>query len=466
MATDPPSVHETRSYSGWDHVTPYDRLVWTDDDVERLLAGGEEREALQAFFGPREYRELTQLARAARSAVAGAGSQRVLLVPGIMGSQLGVPRRAPLPRDILWVDPVDIGSGRLTELAIPGVSGITSYGVVLYSYLRIKLHLRAAGIDAVFHSYDWRLGIDALGRELAQRLQMESAAKVSLVGHSLGGLVSRAALSFPGGDKVERVVLLGAPNSGSFGAVQALRGTYSVVRKIARLDWRHTAEDLAATTFKSFPSLYHMLPRAGHSGAIDLFDPAAWPRLGPQPSPALLASARTVGQVLPRADGRCAAIVGVGRETVTAVARRRDQFVYTVTRHGDGTVPVSCARLEGARNFHAAVSHSDLTRDRTVAAAVVDLLRRGSTRRLPSEWRSASRAEAHVSDRDLGRTQVAKVDWSRLTPDQRREFLQDLNEPLNLRLRVPEQRGRPRALRAAQRRPQRARRAALRRSVK
>ncbi len=437
MATEPPPVRETRPYPGWDHVTPYDRLVWTDDDVERLLASGEQRQELEAFFGLGEYRELTRIARAARSAAPGTGSQRVLIVPGIMGSQLGLPRRAPLPRDILWVDPVDIGLGRLTALALPDGHAITSYGVVLYSYLRIKLYLRAAGIDAAFHCYDWRLGIDGLGRELAQRLQAEPCTKVSLVGHSLGGLVSRAALACPGGDKVERLVLLGTPNSGAFGAVQALRGTYSVVRKIARLDWRHTAEALAASAFKTFPSIYHMLPRAKHSGGIDLFDPAAWPRSGPQPDPALLEPARTIDRALAPPDERCAAIVGVGQETVTAVARRRDQFVYTITRHGDGTVPVSCARLEGARNFHAAVSHSDLTRDRTVAAAVVDLLRRGSTRRLPSEWTSGSVAEAHVSDRDLGRTQVEKVDWAQLTPDERREFRQNLDEPLTLRLRVP-----------------------------
>ncbi len=459
MATETTPVRETRPHLGSDHVTPYDRLVWTDDDVERLLASGERRQELEAFFGPGEYRELAQLARAACRAAPAAGSPRALIVPGIMGSQLGFPRREPLPRDILWVDPVDIGFGRLTELAMPGVSGAgsaaTQYGVVLYSYLRIKLHLRAAGIDAVFHCYDWRLGIDTLGRELAQRLQAEPAAKVSLVGHSLGGLVSRAALACPGGDKVQRVVLLGTPNSGSFAAVQALRGTYSVVRKIARLDWRHTAEALAATTFNTFPSLYHMLPPGGHSGAIDLFDPSAWPGSGPQPVPALLESARTIGRVLAPPDPRCASIVGVGQETVTAAVRRRDQFVYTITRHGDGTVPVACARLEGVRNFHAAVSHSDLTRDRTVAAAVVDLLRNGSTRRLPSDWTSGSLAEAQVSDRELGRTQTEKVDWARLPPDERREFLQNLNEPPQLRLRVP---ARLRARRLQpRRRPQRRR---------
>jgi hypothetical protein len=34
------------------------------------------------------------------------------------------------------------------------------------------------------------------------------------------------------------------------------------------------------------------------------------------------------------------------------------------------------------------------------------------------------------------------VDWASLTPPQRREFLQNLNDPLKLRLRVPASRQR------------------------
>ena len=43
---------------------------------------------------------------------------------------------------------------------------------------------------------------------------------------------------------MQRVLLLGTPNGGSFAAVQALRGTYAVVRKVARLDANASAETL------------------------------------------------------------------------------------------------------------------------------------------------------------------------------------------------------------------------------
>ncbi|HZC87293.1 MAG TPA: hypothetical protein VE266_09895, partial [Steroidobacteraceae bacterium] len=85
----------------------------------------------------------------------------------------------------------------------------------------------------------------------------------------------------------------------------------------------------------------------------------------------------------------------------------------------------------------ARAAHSDLTRDAVVAAAVVDLLRAGSTRRLPSRWANAARASAQVSDAELRRTHAEKVDWAALTPKERRLFLENLNEPPHVRLRVP-----------------------------
>ena len=120
--------------------------------------------------------------------------------------------------------------------------------------------------------------------------------------------------------------------------------------------------------------------------------------------------------------------------------RRGDQFVYTLTRHGDGTVPTVSAQLPGANSLYARVAHSDLTRDADVAAALADLLRSGRTRRLSPHPSGAGSACARVSDTQLRRTHVEKVDWAALTPHARRVFLENLNEPPRLRLRVPARR--------------------------
>ena len=419
------------------HITPYDRFAWSDVEIERMLGSGAQQPELVAYFGETEYLDLARLARRAERVAARDGYPHVIVVPGILGSQLGIARERPLPNDVLWLDPIDIQVGRLALLGLDAGAPVIPLGVVLYAHLRLRLRLRAAGFAVTMHDYDWRLDIEDSAASFAERLRWHGAKRLAIVAHSMGGLVSRAALALPGLQHVERVILLGTPNLGSFAPVQALRGTYAVVRKIARLDAAMTAERLTEEVFSSFPSLYQMVPAAAAGGACDLLDAAAWPNSGPPLRPRLLEGARRFRERLPPPDGRFTAIAGVGQETVTAVSSRRDGFIYTVTRHGDGTVPAASAALEGARTYFTRTAHSDLTRDERVASAIVELLRTGSTTRLPTRWPGGSRAQARVTDRQLRRTHTEKVDWARLTPAERRDFLQNLNEPLKLRLRVP-----------------------------
>ena len=45
--------------------------------------------------------------------------------------------------------------------------------------------------------------------------------------------------------------------------------------------------------------------------------------------------------------------------------------------------------------------------------------------------------KAQITDKQLRRTHTQKVDWAALEPEERRLFLQELNEPPELKLRVP-----------------------------
>jgi pimeloyl-ACP methyl ester carboxylesterase len=420
-----------------DHVTPYDRFAWSDTQIEEWLAAGAHRAELSAYFGAAEYRQLAALARRAQRVPLAADALRVLIVPGIMGSQLGLRRPAPLPDDILWLDPIDIQQGRLAALRVGDAVPIVPLGAVLYSYLPLKLYLRGRGFAAELFDYDWRLSVAELGGMLAGRLGALRAARLAIVAHSMGGLVARAALAHSASGHIERLVLLGTPNCGSFAAVQAVRGSYAVVRRLAQLALRASAEELAAGVFNSFPSLYDLLPSGACAPDARLFQSAAWPRSGPQPRAELLERAHGTQRLLAPADARVTAIVGVGIETVTAVARRRDDFVYTMTRHGDGTVPAVSAALPGARCVYARVAHSELTRDPLIAASIADLLRHGATHRLPRSWAAAGTARAQVSDRQLRALHADKIDWAALSPEARRLFLQNLNEPPRFKLRVP-----------------------------
>lgn len=433
-----------RHESSTDHVTPYDRAAWNDTQMEHLLATGMYARDLIAYFGTDEYLDLVRLTRRAAQVPRKPDATRVYIVPGIMGSQLGCARREPLPNDILWLDPMDISMGQLSALHLASGRQVISLGIVLYTYLRMKLHLRIAGFAPVCHHYDWRLGVDELGRALAETIAGDPAERIMIVAHSMGGLVGRAALTYPASRKVQRLVLLGTPNTGSYAPVQALRGVYAVVRKIARLSHRQSAEQLAQDVFATFPSLYHLLPSQRGSREMDLFDSASWPAKGPRPDAQLLARARELPAALAPADERFTVIAGNGQETVTSASRRRDQFTYTITRNGDGTVPLACALLPGAKTYYTSVAHSELTRDPVVAQAVADVLRTGQTPILSSSAPRTGQARAQITDAELQRTHVDKVDWASLSPEARRVFLQTLNEPPQLKLRAPARAASPR----------------------
>jgi hypothetical protein len=213
-----------------------------------------------------------------------------------------------------------------------------------------------------------------------------------------------------------------------------------VVRKLARLDSRITAEQLAAEVFNTFPSLYHLLPTRAHTHPIDLFDAEQWPRQGPRPRPELLRAARAERGGLATANEHWSVVIGTGQPTVTGIERAGDDFIYTVTRHGDGTIPAVSARLAGAGTYYVACAHGELTRDPLVASAVAEILKSGTTRRLARRWWPRNRAVGRISDSALRLTHTEKVDLTTLEPDARRLYMQTLNEPPPLRLRAPARR--------------------------
>ena len=363
------------------------------DALERSLLSGEHGTLLERYFGEAEYQELRELAaQAHRREVR--GGPRVFILPGIMGSRLGT--EGILFDDVLWIDPLEIAVGKLTDLSLEqGSAEIVAVGVIQLAYLKLKLTLRIGGYDADYFPYDWRRDLMHLGRTLADRVAADPADEVFLVAHSMGGLVSRAALA-QGGAKVKRLIMLGTPNSGSFVPVQALRGVYSVVRKVAALDLVHSADELAEEVFSSFPGLYQMLPFAAAWSDLDLYDLQTWPTRGPRPRPEVLQQAPASQLGLAPADERFLLIAGVNQDTVTGLEVSDGEFVYQQSLEGDGTVPLDFARLPGMKTWHVEESHGSLPNNGSVGAAVKDLLATGQTAALPDQWSPARRGERRV----------------------------------------------------------------------
>jgi pimeloyl-ACP methyl ester carboxylesterase len=421
-------------------VSVYDRMCWPEAELERALALGAHRRELAAYLGGYEYATLAALARSSHAAgrrrAAARARLKVYLLPGILGSQLGRARPAGQPPDLLWIDPSDIVSGRLTELRLPRTARAQSrplqpMGVIVYSYLALKLRLSAAGFDVVLHDYDWRGDVMAQGQALAARLAADDADKLALIGHSMGALLARAALAHyrqgAGVERISRVIGLGAPHGGSIAAVQALRGSYPIVGRLAAIDRRHDAQGLTRLAFRGFLSLYQLLPAPG--AALDLFDADSWPASGARPDLRLLRAARGFAGQLATADERFVSIVGTGQRTVTGIERRGRQFRYRVSSAGDGTVASACATLAGARSYCLRCDHGELPRNEQVAAALIDLLRQGSTRRLRAGVTGRHGRSSYVTDATLSRELGRKIDWYRLSIGERRQYLNRLNDP-------------------------------------
>lgn len=300
----------------------------TGPEVERALLSGEHARTLETYFGEAEYQELRQLAARATRRTREAGP-RVLILPGILGSMLAQVNGAKT--DTLWVDFLEIALGRLNRLALPGVGRqFRAVDVHLATYLKLKLWLQGEGFDADFHPFDWRQSIPDLGRQLAERIEADPAGEIFLVAHSMGGLVARAALNEGAEKKVQRLVMLGTPNFGSFAPAMVYRSAYPFLAKIAALDLKHTATDLAGKIFNTHPGLAEMLPQSCRFNAVNLYDLDQWPTSGARPSRPVLAAAPGAQRCLSVLTDKFVMIAGVDRETTVNLRVAGEEFMSNV----------------------------------------------------------------------------------------------------------------------------------------
>jgi pimeloyl-ACP methyl ester carboxylesterase len=363
-----------------------------------------------------------ELSRLAQRAAGMRGGPRALILPGVMGSTLGRPRKG-LPNDIKWFDPAEIALGGMTKLALPRGRRYGPLDVLRFAYERLRLVLRIAGFDAAFHPYDWRLDLAASGRTLAQRLVNERSQHVVLIGHSMGGLVARAALAQEGAERIARVIQLGTPNRGAFVAIQALRGTYPLIRRLAMLDLLHDANEIAQQVLTTFPGLCALLPPAIACKDFDPFDAMQWPK-GPGPAAGLLANAQRAIESLPPPDERFRLIAGFGQDTVLGVKQGAQGLEFGRGPAGDGTVPLALAHWPQMPTWYVEESHGALPGNADVGRAVIDLARGDTTAVLPHVL-PRRRGVATLWESDTRAASPAKIAWSDLSERQQREFLHE-----------------------------------------
>lgn len=403
--------------------TPPSAYQLSDDAIEAALVSGDLAGVLEIHFGEEKYRELVELARRGGGRSLARGGPRVWILPGIMGSRIGVPDEGP----VVWLDPLRVSAGALTDLALDGgPSAYGAVGVLPLVYFELKLRLRLEGYEVAFFPFDWRQGVDRTGAELYEALADER--ETYLVAHSMGGLVARAALSLDRRRKrIRRLVMLGTPNHGSFAAIQALRGTYALVRRVAALDLRHSADDLVRGVFHTFPGLHQLLPSPAMLGPLDLYRASSWPA-GLVPRQEMLDTVSAARDRLAPGDDRMILVAGVDQTTTVGVEIANGELSYTESPEGDGTVPLACAQLEGiAQSYYVEESHGLLPSNLRVTSAVIDLVAGDRTTQLPTTWTKARRGSRRVAEKDIAHAVPTRA--AALSLSEERRLLREVAAP-------------------------------------
>jgi pimeloyl-ACP methyl ester carboxylesterase len=328
----------------------------------------------------------------------------VIVVPGIMGSEL---------RDgdaVVW-------PGSPSELVLPykhmesllkpdlKVTGLIRRFSISPQYQELIDTLEKCGFKEfgspstlLAFAYDWRKDNAIAATELAKAVDDMAAslgpnAEISLLAHSMGGLVCRCYLesgmylSRPGFLSVKRLIMMGTPNRGSPMALGAALGQER--RLFLNAD---QVKELANNV--NFPAVYQLLPPAGEPfawnralhkrfDAVDIFEAKVAKRLGLVA--ANLASAGQFHAMLdlnkrPK-DIRYFCFVGTHYSTTNAMQLTLEQkgrpsvLKDDCKDGGDGTVPIWSASQSGLQMQPVGGEHGELyktTRLKSTLAALLD----------------------------------------------------------------------------------------------
>lgn len=327
----------------------------------------------------------------------------VFLLPGIMGSHLA------MGNNRIWLDLRDLALGGLSRLTIEA-QGVRAEAPIWMTYGKLTRFLSATHRTIPF-PYDWRLSIETEATRLAEAVmrQLEAAEKhnqpVSIVAHSMGGLVARAMIA--GAPEVwermcrhpeARLIMLGTPNGGSYAIPQVLTGRDGLIKKLAMLDLKNNTEELLGI-ISAYPGLLEMMPE---NGSFDLFLSQTWKEIHQSdaengtwhtPHDKKLEQAKAVRDKLKDAldqldPSRVRYIAGHAAATPMDLEIRKEgnnqsKLVFLATAHGDGRVPWKTGTLPGVKTWYMPAIHGDLADHEPGFEAILDLLEKGTTDRLP-----------------------------------------------------------------------------------
>lgn len=369
------------------------------DEIAARLESGQDAAAAEQLFGAETTSELIAAAPIpAKRGLLGA-PERVVLLPGIMGSLLASVRGITTS---LWINPAIFLEGHANYLELdedgaadadPAIEAVPM-GIEKLVYLKIELALRREA-ELYEFPYDWRRPIEHNAEILHICLERwagrDPGRKFTLVGHSMGGIVARTYLALhpdAARDRVKRVISLGTPYFGAANAIENVVLGNDMLALAEKLNAGNRANQL----LMSLPSFYQLLPPPpdlfpagrGYPANWDLYDPDAWRWQGLRPR--FIRQARELHRLLAGAGHPVETIQIAGCNLSTSVDVLRefdahDRAKFTVVSRdegpdaGDGTVPLWSATLPGAQMYYVQEKHRYLPGNSQVLDAVLALLR-------------------------------------------------------------------------------------------
>lgn len=331
----------------------------------------------------------------------------VLIVPGILGTNLVVRRPGRAGAYTLWLSYAELLQKGLARLRLEE-DGTTEYvetyrgqvvagGPLEHYYGLLKASLLERSWTVVDWGFDWRHSISDNGASLATYIAGPLSSKpVYLIGHSLGGLVCRWAYSVLANaghaDYIARIVTLGTPHYGSYGMVQAFAGIGDLFRQIVTAVYAARVlsptilllDAQVAAPLSSWPSSYQLFPDPLGPSAPDdpkrpdMYLPATWAERSPIPFTSRLEGIpawwNSMRGKLPPAQ-MMVTVIGKGADTpVRTVAGdpfHTGDYVYV---DGDNTIPVIDASVPQYPVCSVRGAHESLPRHPKVIELLTTLL--------------------------------------------------------------------------------------------
>jgi pimeloyl-ACP methyl ester carboxylesterase len=326
--------------------------------------------------------------------------QVAILLPGIMGSELR------LNNQLIWPGPPSsliLEYKLMTELLDPGLqpTDVIRKFSVTKQYADLIEDLGTCGFregdrTLLVCPYDWRKSIPPAAELLARKVEEAvaihgDAIEISLIAHSMGGIVSRCYLESgdfagrKGFTAVRRLLTLGTPHRG---APIALTAPLGLEKRL----FLSAAQVKTVVNDDRYPGLYELLPPRGEPfvwnskpgeefAPMDIFDPKIAAALGLNARS--LASAEKFHAKLDLARRpahvRYFFFSGSTQATLATVNLRPAGARYLVEKvvrdnGGDGTVPLWSSTLTGVQCQAVGGEHGTIYKDRDLRRTLAILL--------------------------------------------------------------------------------------------